>query len=81
MKITWEKQDLKCGKIVACNNGAAEKWMIGYTFKSEGKHWTLNSLSDGLVNVFLDDESIISALNERYIPIELAAIAKAKEGQ
>ena len=76
MKVIWEKSDLKCGKIVVCNNGASEKWMIGHMFNKEGKCLTLNSLNDGLVNIFPNNESIISALNESYIPVEMAEFLK-----
>lgn len=76
MKFIWSDLDIKPGRIVVSANGAKEQWQIGYTYDPTDhdqvlKVYTLNSLDDGLVNIYRSQAKVAEALNGNYIPIQL----------
>lgn len=66
MRFEWEPGDIRVGRVVG-DPGRGERWMIGYMAESqlgEGKRYTLNSLSDGLVQMPRTAAELADSLNK-----------------
>lgn len=81
MKVQWEEVDIKPGRIVG-KPDRAERHMIGYTpgmIRGDNGWRTLNSLADGQVLYFKNNEEVVTHLNDTGdLPVELFAAEKVK---
>jgi len=72
MKVEWHVDDIRPGRIVG-KPQRGERWMIGYfTHRDDDRRWTLNSLSDGLVQEPVTKAEMVVKLNQSGdLPVEL----------
>jgi len=73
MKVTWEPEDIRCGRIMNTPN-AEEQWMIGYNPMIDTMAmYTIISLSDGMIGCEPTTRSLLAQLlnQGKYIPEEL----------
>ena len=74
MKVTWGTDDIRVGRVVG-KPGRGERWMIGYRATREmddPREFTLNSLSDGMVQDPMTAAELVALLNRTGdLPVEL----------
>ena len=59
MKIEWEAEDIKPGRVVG-KPDRTERWLIGYIPGKAPQHYVLVSLSDGMVSSMCAGEGVIA---------------------
>jgi hypothetical protein len=75
MKVTWEEDDIRAGRVVRPASDTLERLMIGF-ITANPTRYTLNSLSDGMVTTHGTRAQVAEALNRGgYLPNELEARA------